>query len=273
MNTHRDPDRMVHAFLMEGQTELADQVYDAVRSTIERKRQRVAIGPWRVPFMNKLVPISLGAAAVVVALIVGTRLLGPAPSGPGAVQSASPSATAEPSVAAPSPSDSVTASPATSPPPLTQTFTSQLHGISMSYPEGWTARAATEPWTGTGGPHFPDPFADLLIDPVLGDHLFLVLVSQPIGNSTPDEWVAETMAADECSATEPIAVDGATGLIGDCEIVAVTTAGRGYRIRLFTSGDFPAAVAPYDRAWFEEVLATVQLQPEDAVDVAASASP
>jgi hypothetical protein len=32
--------------------------------------------------------------------------------------------------------------------------------------------------------------------------------------------------------------------------------------------DDPPAVAPYDRAWFKEVLATVQLQPEDAVDVA-----
>ncbi len=46
----------------------------------------------------------------------------------------------------------------------------------------------------------------------------------------------------------------------------VTTDGRGYWIWLRTSNDDPAAVAPYDRAWFEEVLATVQLHPEDAVD-------
>jgi hypothetical protein len=37
-------------------------------------------------------------------------------------------------------------------------------------------------------------------------------------------------------------------------------------IYLHTSDDDPDAVAPYDRAWFEEVLATVQLHPEDAVD-------
>jgi hypothetical protein len=49
-------------------------------------------------------------------------------------------------------------------------------------------------------------------------------------------------------------------------VAAVTTAGRGYLIHLFSSPDDPAAVAPYDRAWFEEVLATVQLTPEDAVD-------
>ena len=45
MTAQRDPDRLIHAFLMEGQTELADPVYDAVRATIERKRQRAVIGP------------------------------------------------------------------------------------------------------------------------------------------------------------------------------------------------------------------------------------
>lgn len=98
MNVRRDPDRLIHAFLMEGPTDLADQVYDAVRATIEQKRQRVVVGPWRTPIMNKFVPIGLGAAAVVVALLVGTRLLGaPAPAGIGGGPSAEPSATAEPS--------------------------------------------------------------------------------------------------------------------------------------------------------------------------------
>ena len=55
MNAHRDPDRLVHAFLMEGETELADQVFDAVRDRIEHKPQRVVIGPWRMPIMNKIV--------------------------------------------------------------------------------------------------------------------------------------------------------------------------------------------------------------------------
>src|SRR6476469_825596 len=121
MNARRDPDRLIHAFLMEGQTELADQVYDAVRSSVERKRQRVVFGPWRTPFMNKLIPIGLGAVAVVMVALVGARLLGgPAAAGPGAASTASPSAaaspTASPSGAAPSPSVSNT------PPPLTETF-------------------------------------------------------------------------------------------------------------------------------------------------------
>ena len=278
MNTRRDPDRLIHAFLVEGQTELADQVYDAVRSVIEQKRQRATFGPWRTPIMNKLVPIGLGAAAVVVALVIGTRLLGPAPSGPGGP--AEPTATTEPSVAAPSPSNSGTASPAASPRPLTQTFTSQMHGISVSYPEGWIARAATEPWTDRPDvPQFLHPGFDVLQDPVRNGELFLHITSEPIGDSTPEDWVAASLAAWGCTTTEPIAVDGATGLIGadDCHIVAVTTVGRGYSIGLYTpysgEGETPPADFSYDRAWFEEVLATVQLQPEDAVDLAPSTSP
>ena len=47
-------------------------------------------------------------------------------------------------------------------------------------------------------------------------------------------------------------------------MAVVTTAGRGYWIQLYTGDRAP--VTGYDLAWFEEVLATVQLQPEDAVD-------
>jgi hypothetical protein len=104
MTTRRDPDRLIHAFLMEGRTEAADSVYDAVRAVIEHKRQRAVIGPWRMPDMNKLVPLGLGAAAVVTALVVGAQLLGaPSPGGVGAGPSATASPTAEPSAATPSP--------------------------------------------------------------------------------------------------------------------------------------------------------------------------
>jgi hypothetical protein len=100
MNAQRDPERLIHAFLLDGAEQLDDQVYDAVRASIEHKRQRVVFGPWRTPIMNKLVPIGLGAAAVVVALVVtGAQLLGPpAPSGVGGAPSAEPSATPSPAV-------------------------------------------------------------------------------------------------------------------------------------------------------------------------------
>ena len=81
-------------------------------------------------------------------------------------------------------------------------------------------------------------------------------------------WASLMASGEGCTATEPIAVDGATGLIGvdGCNVVAVTTAGRGYWIQLYASGDEAWLSSTYDRAWFEEVLAAVQLHPQDAVD-------
>jgi hypothetical protein len=76
MNAPRDPDRLIHAFLQEGEDMLQDPIYDEVRAVIEHKRQRTFIGPWRTPIMNKLV-FGLGAAAVVViGLLLGAQLLG-----------------------------------------------------------------------------------------------------------------------------------------------------------------------------------------------------
>ncbi len=109
MNAHRDPDRLIQHFLREGADQLPDQVYDAVRSEIDQQRQRAVVGPWRMPTMNKFLPFGLVAAAAVVALVVGTRLLGPPAPGevggvPSAQPSVAPSATAAPSIAPPSPS-------------------------------------------------------------------------------------------------------------------------------------------------------------------------
>ena len=142
--------------------------------------------------MNKFVTIGLGAAAVVVALIVGAQLLGSPSGGTGGAPSDARAvrrrADRHPRTipVAPSP-----------PPPLTQSFTSTLHGISVSYPEGWTAQAATEPWTDSTFPlNFYFPHADFLYDPTLTDNLFLTIASQPIGDSTPEDWVAEQMASE-----------------------------------------------------------------------------
>ncbi len=223
--------------------------------------------------MNKLVSLGLGAAAVVAVLVIGAQVLGPpAPGDVGGVPSASPS---------PTPAPTATLQPSPSPiaaPPLTQSFTSQMHGISVSYPEGWIARAATEPWTDClyCTLVLSHPQIDLLHRPPDDDGLFLRIASQPIGESAPEDWVAAQMASDDrCTTTEPIIVDGATGLSGGdtCLVAVVTTAGRGYHIDLWMSPDNLDLVAQYDRAWFEEVLATVQLHPEDAVDSGPSPSP
>lgn len=93
MTARRDPDRLIHDFLMEGRTELVDPVYAAVRATIEQKRQRVIIGPWRMPTLNKLVSIGLSAAAVVAIVVIGSQVLRPAASSSvGGTPSAEPTA-------------------------------------------------------------------------------------------------------------------------------------------------------------------------------------
>jgi hypothetical protein len=275
MTAHDDLDRQLNDFLRDGPEELPYQSFDVVRDRTELTSQRVVIGPWRLPTMNKILTVGLGAVAVVVVLLVGAQLMGPeigGMGGPGGDPTATPepTATAEPT-ATPEPSAA-----AASAPPLTQTFTSTQHGISLSYPEGWTADAATGPWTDATFPlAFGLPHADWLADPIHEASLFLTIASQPIGDATPEDWLAAQTASEEgCAESEPIEVDGAAGLIGvDCDVVVVTTAGRGYWIQLYTSDDDPLAVAAYDRAWFEEILATVQLLPEEAADADPSTAP
>jgi hypothetical protein len=95
MRTPRDPDRLIAAYLEEDVAGLPDRVLDAVRSNIEHTKQRVVIGPWRIPRMNRYAKLAIAAAAVVVIAIVGYKMLPGAGTfaGPGA----SPSASASPS--------------------------------------------------------------------------------------------------------------------------------------------------------------------------------
>ena len=280
MTARRDPDRLIDAFLNEGAEQLHDQVYDAVRSSIEHRRQRVVLGPWRMPTLNKLVPIAIGVVAVVAVLFIGGRLM---PTTTPGIIGAAPTPTATPAptpspTPSPTPRPSRSASPVATPPPLTQTFTSAVHGISMSYPEGWIARPATQPWTDLPGtPPYLHPGFDVLDGSGGSGELFLWITTQPIGKSTPGDWVAGMIAEWECTASDAITVDGATGRIGaeGChEQAAIATAGRGYEIGLYTPNSGEGRADPtYSRAWFEEVLASVQLHPEDAVKAASSAAP
>jgi hypothetical protein len=100
MTKSRDPDRLIRAFLAEGQTDLPDQIYDAVRDQIEHTHQRVVMGPWRFAEMNNYAKLAIAAAVVVVVAIVGINLL-PRGGGVGGDASPSPSPTQQPT---PSPS-------------------------------------------------------------------------------------------------------------------------------------------------------------------------
>ena len=140
MTASRDPDRLIHEFLLEGEEQLQDRVYDAVRVEIEEKRQRAGFGLWRTPTMNKFLAIGLGTAAVIVALLVGAQLFGSPNRGVGADPTAA--ATAEPTPE-PTPTASAQANqqviadgqaddPEDAYPPLTVTL-----------PAGWGIDAAT----------------------------------------------------------------------------------------------------------------------------------
>jgi hypothetical protein len=161
---------------------------------------------------------------------------------------------------------------------LTKTFTSERFGFSISHPAGWVTRPATEPWT-SGFPNFESTAGDVIYDPTRdAGHLWIMVASQPRAGKSGEQWVDEQLtglsSAGICEAPrEAVVIDGAQGGICSSAVTVVSAGDRGYIILLYVSGDDPADAGTYDQDWFEEVLATVQLQPEDAVDVAPSASP
>ena len=271
MSAYDDLERRIADFYSsETPTRAPDRVLESVLDSIdETKQRRVLIRvPWRFPNMNSFAKVAVVAVVVIAVGLVGLSFLRPAsPSGVGGLPTASPS---------PSSSPTPSASPSLTAPALTETFTSQRHGYSISYPTGWTTLAATESWTG-GFPNFMDPFGDYMYDPVLQDHLFLAVASQPLAGKTGAQWVDDLLnglsSAGDCEPPiEPVTIDGPQGRL--CSSIAATSAGdRGYLITLYTSGDDPAAVAGYDQAYFRQILATMRLKPEDAVDTSPSASP
>jgi hypothetical protein len=218
MTAHRDPDQLIHHFLLEGSERLHDQVYDAVRADIEQKRQRVVIGPWRAPVMNKLVPIGVAAAAVIVALVAGTRLLGaPAPNGVGAVPSARPSDT--PSVA-----PSTTSAPSGA---GASAIAGRAPGPYVFAGNGGPAITVTIPapgWDGDGGSLVRNDNSDPpdgagMIGPwygpqyVFGDPCRWSTTTPKVPASTVDEMVAALTAQKSRDASAPVAItlDGYSG--------------------------------------------------------------
>ena len=150
MTEHRDLDRQLNAFLLDGPTSLPDSSFDAVRDRTEQTRQRVVLGPWRVPTLNKLIPIGLGAAALVVALLLGSRFIGSPSSNVGGPAS-EPPASAAPSEAPASAAPASAAPSPVSPPPLTQSFTSQMHGILRVLPRGMDRSSGDRALDGSPG--------------------------------------------------------------------------------------------------------------------------
>ncbi|HEU4918922.1 MAG TPA: hypothetical protein VFT20_04235 [Candidatus Limnocylindrales bacterium] len=131
------------------------------------------------------------------------------------------------------------------------------------------------PWTTSNLPLFREPGGDYLYERSRTDHLFLGIASKPLADASFDEWAADLLGANGCpGSSTPIVVDGADGVMSsECTLAVVSSEGRAYVVALNASNDFADLRAFDSRAWFEEVLATVQLRPDDAVDASPSGAP
>jgi hypothetical protein len=221
--------------------------------------------------MSTFAKVAVAAVAVIAVGLVGMTFL--QPGGNGGVGAPS---------AAPSPAVVPTAPPDPTAPPLTGQFTSPSHGYTIASPEGWSTRAATAPWT-SGIVDYFNEGSDLIYPGTTESPgpAFLALASQALGDRTPAEFEADVwqilidddpVAATCSSSAEPITIDGATGSIA-CKAAVVADGGRGYVVMLWTVGDEAWIEEVYDDAWLASVVATMDLQPEDAVDAVTSSAP
>lgn len=278
MTTERETLLIIGSWMEDGRTRLPDHVLDAVLGQLPSTPQRrTAVGRlWRIPPMPSSAKLALTAMAIAAVGFVGLTLVQEPAIGP----AASPSP-------APSPSAAASPSPVTPPPsPFTGRFDSAVHGLSISYPAGWETRPATEPWNHDSFT-FGASDVDVIFDPTLQADLYIALVSEPLRGLSGEEWVNGVNAVDICGVREEgvgstggsYTLDGAKGWAGGrvrvdqpagCQFVAVATATRGYIIGLHVGAERHPEL--YGWGWFESVLETVNLRPEDAVDALSPAA-
>jgi hypothetical protein len=239
MTASRDPDRLIHDFLLEGEERLQDQVYDAVRAEIEQKRQRAGFGLWRTPTMNKFLAIGLGAAAAVVALIVGAQLIGSPNGGLGA--DPTPLPTAEPTAEA-------TPDPTPSPPAEGGVPEGPFVVTNTDAPVQTTVNIASSGW-------FPLPGVDALskdddgLDPPEAVGVALIAWAWPAGTAfdvygDPCQW---STTAPETPATTPdeiaaaFAAQASTDATAPLDITVGGFAGTAVTVHVPMSFDVPNA--------------------------------
>ncbi len=97
MSTERDSTRIVQSWLEAGSTAIPDRVVDAVLAELpSRPQRRSRWSLWRSFRMKPIMPVAVGAAAVLLAIVLGSQFL-PSDSGIGGPTSSSvPSPTSQP---------------------------------------------------------------------------------------------------------------------------------------------------------------------------------
>jgi hypothetical protein len=246
--------------------EAVDLSADAHVESLRAGRSSVRLGrrtPGATPAFAWLETV---AALLVVAFMGSVILLRALPGGFGA---------------SPAPTDGTSASPIPVP-ALTETFVSTRNGFSVRYPSGWSATPATTSWVpGTFLP-IGNPALDEL---QLAGAARLVVASQRLeAGQTEASWLASfgqqyylRRCSGDRAAWPRVTVDGRSGYLDlngcplasdsdfstpDIAFDAIVFAGdRVYRIGLD---------GVVDLAYFEAILATVQLDPASAIDPPAS---
>jgi hypothetical protein len=255
--------RLTEYYATEPPLRAPDRVLLSTLVTIDTTPQRRGLlAPWRNPELSSYTKLA-GAAAVLIA-VFGVALWQLAPPSPGGQPTPHPSATPvttfSPSPTRPGPTAYVM-------PALTGTFTSDLYGLSVSYPQGWETHAAKETWTGGELPRFGDPAGDFMFDTTLQDHLFVAVGSQPLAGTRLDQWLRDFLSDEGCMVSGPVEVDGRDGfMFRDCDVALVQSDGRGYIVGIWASDDDPQVRGLNTRLLLEQILRTVQLHPEDAVE-------
>ena len=235
MSTDRDTTRIVRSWLRSDEHESADRVVGTVLDRLDTTPQRRATG-WparRTTTMNRFLTFGLGAAAVVVLLFFGSRLLG-SPSGTGGpgpepTPTPEPTATAEPSV-----------QPSVEPSPTPVGLLPEGPHIFSDTP-AITVTIPAPDWYGYEGFIVKNDFSDApdgagMIGPYAGDKYVpedpcqwsTTMPDAPI--TTVDELVAAlgSQASREASAPVDVTVDGYAGksitlhvpddaVFGDCD--------------------------------------------------------
>jgi len=252
MSTDRDTARIVRAWLDEGVTQLPDRVLDDVLDRLHGTRQRGRWLPWRLSRMLATASVSLGAAAVVIALAVALGWL---------------------------PSVEIRIGVHPTPEPTPASFTSGelepgaylVHAVSglsieVTVPQGWTGYQGWGLW----GPRTEFPpdgmglgfwqVGNLYADPLEPD-----LVDPPIGPTVDD--LVDGLVAQRGHTTSPpvdVTIDGYSGAMVELKIPEEPffeecfAGGTTYRLWNDTGGGYRCLQGPgqIERIWVLDVDGT-----------------
>ena len=146
MNTPRDPDSILAAWLEEGPNRLPEPTRRAIsfttRTTQQKRRPQWA--PWRTPLMTPFARAAVAAVAVIALAGGAAFLLGPGQGVGGTAPTPSPIVTSAPP--SPSPQGLTTV-------PIDWTsYTSSRFAYTADYPTGWLVTPATADWPRIGIP-------------------------------------------------------------------------------------------------------------------------